>query len=64
MNDSALVDSWESGARDGIQKYCQDLHVSASEELARENKSGSREWSMSELRAAESAVSKVRKRLQ
>jgi hypothetical protein len=38
MNDSTLVDSWESGAKDGIQKYCQDLHVSASEELARENK--------------------------
>ncbi len=63
MNDSTFVDSWESGARDGIQEYWQDLHVSASEELTKENKNGSREWIMSELRAAESAVRNMRKKV-
>jgi hypothetical protein len=60
MNDSTLVDSWESGARDGIQEYCQGPHVSASEELTKENKNGSREWIISELQAAESAVRKMK----
>jgi hypothetical protein len=63
MNDSTVVDCWESGARDGIQEYCQDLHVSASEELTKENENGSREWIMSKLRAAESAVRKMRKKV-
>ena len=33
MNGSTSVDFGERGARDGIREYCQDLDVSASEEL-------------------------------
>lgn len=33
MNDVAVLDFCEGGAKDGIQKYNQDLHVSASREL-------------------------------
>lgn len=33
MNDVTVLDFCESGAKDGIQKYNQDLHVSASREL-------------------------------
>jgi hypothetical protein len=33
MNDTTLLDFCEGGAKDGIQKYSQDLRVSASREL-------------------------------
>jgi hypothetical protein len=35
MNGSTSIDFGERGARDGIHEYCQDLEVSASEELTK-----------------------------
>ena len=37
MNDSTALGFWEGGAKDGIQKYNQDLHVSASHELTNDS---------------------------
>jgi hypothetical protein len=37
MNDTTLLDFCEGGAKDGIQKYSQDLRVSASRELTNVN---------------------------
>jgi hypothetical protein len=37
MNDVTVLDFCEGGAKDGIQKYNQDLHVSASRELTNDN---------------------------
>src|ERR1700737_1460641 len=39
MNGSTSVDFGETGARDGIHEYCQDLDVSASEELSMRQRS-------------------------